>query len=59
MVSLLVSLVLVVVLTLVGLLLGYDAITQHDILPFVGSALATGLGLVWLWVLVNEWRAMG
>jgi hypothetical protein len=57
MVALLVSLVLAGMLTLVGLLLGYDAITQHDILPLVGSALATGLGVAWLWVLVRRARS--
>ena len=44
------------VLTLAGVAIGYDAITQHDMLPLVGSALATGLGLVGLRAVIKEWR---
>jgi hypothetical protein len=45
---------LAMMLILTGVAIGYDAITQHDVLPLVGSALATGLGLVWLWAIIKE-----
>jgi hypothetical protein len=56
-VRLFLSLVLTMVLTLTGVAIGFDAITQHDMLPLVGSALVTGLGMVALWVVIKEWRA--
>jgi hypothetical protein len=51
------SLVLAVLLTLAGAAIAYDAITQHDIIPLVGSALATGLGLVWFRAVIKEWQS--
>jgi fucose permease len=57
MVRLSLSLVLAVVLTLAGAAIAYDAITQRDIFPLVGSAFAIGLGLTWLRAVIKEWRA--
>jgi hypothetical protein len=57
MVRLSLSLVLAMVLILAGVAIGYDAITQHNMFPLVGSALATGLGLVGLRAVIKEWRA--
>jgi hypothetical protein len=57
MVRLSLSLVLAMALTLTGVAIGFDAITQHDMLPLVGSALTTGLGLVGLRAVIKEWRA--
>ena len=54
MVRLSLSLVVAVLLTLAGAAIAYDAITQHDIFPLVGSALATGLGLVWFRAVIKE-----
>jgi len=57
MVRLSLSLVLAMALTLAGGAIAYDAITQHDVFPLLGSALATGLGLVGLRAVIKEWRA--
>ena len=46
-------------LILAGVAIAYDAITQHDMFPLVGSALATGLGLLGLWAVIKEWDAPG
>ena len=57
MVRLSLPLVLAIMLILAGVAIAYDAITQHDMFPLVGSALVTGLGLLGLWAVIKEWRA--
>jgi hypothetical protein len=57
MVRLSLPLVLSIMLTVAGVAIAYDAITQHDMFPLMGSALATGLGLVGLWAVIKECRA--
>jgi len=59
MVRLSLPLVLALMLILAGVAIAYDAITRRDTFPLVGSALAIGLGLVWLWVIIKEWDALG
>jgi|APPan5920702856_1055754.scaffolds.fasta_scaffold400064_1 hypothetical protein len=58
MVRLSLSFVLAAGLILAGAALQAVAITDVSPLKFSVSVLAIGLGLVWLWAIIKEWRKM-
>ena len=58
MVRLSLSFVLAAGLILAGAALQAVAITDVSPLKFSVKVLAIGLGLVWLWAIIKEWRKM-